>query len=395
MAHGLRRVLSSRRLCIGLAVAAIGLFAVSMARFRRNVTGFTVLINFGDAFDERALPAVRNGGRYLHSYSPGYDGQFYAQLAVAPMLRDRALDRALDNPPFRARRILFAWTAYLLGLGRPKWILQIYAVQNIIAWFLLAWLLARWLPPTTPRQLAAWFGCLFGSGLIGSVTLALLEGPSLVLLTLSILAIERGRSWGAAMMLGLAGLGRETNMLAGGILIERMPRTVQDGRRLVGMLALMVLPYVAWSFYVRSLYPSFSFSNPDSFGAPFTAYFGKWATALADLSARGWDAASRSAIYGLVSLTIQAGFLLTSRHWTSPWCRMGAASAIFLPFLSPLPWAGYPGAAVRILVPMTFAFNVLVMRITSRWFWPVVVLGNLSVLKGLHDLHIPVISEWL
>ena len=51
-----------------------------------------------------------------------YDGQFYAQLALDPLLRNPAIDRALDQPPYRARRILFSWTAWLAGFGRPWWV---------------------------------------------------------------------------------------------------------------------------------------------------------------------------------------------------------------------------------------------------------------------------------
>ena len=55
----------------------------------------------------------------------------------------------MDNLPYRARRILFCWTAYLLGMGQPRLILQAYALQNVLCWLLLAWLLLRWFPPTS------------------------------------------------------------------------------------------------------------------------------------------------------------------------------------------------------------------------------------------------------
>ena len=380
----------SRQWCIGLSVAAIVLFTACLAQFYRRGTGFTSLIKFGDQFDARVLPIVRaEGRRYIYYESPGYDGQFYAQLAVDPLLRDRAIDQALDNPPFRGRRILFAWTAHLLGLGRPAWVLRAYALQNIFAWFFLAWILTTWLPPVTPRRLAAWLGRLFGAGVIASVLSALLEVPSLVLLALAVLALERGYVWGAGVVMGLAGLGRETNLLGGGLLIERVPRTLASALHLAGVLAVAALPYVVWSLYIRSLYPAFSFSNPDSFSLPFEGYFGEWVIAIQDCVARNWDPASRSCIYSLVSLTIQTGFLVWYREWRSPWWRMGIAYVCFLPFLSPLIWAGFPGAAVRVLVPMTIAFNVLALRISSGWFWPLIALGNFTVLKGLHDLQIP------
>src|SRR5207237_8147822 len=82
--------------------------------------------------------------------------------------------------PFRPRRSLFSWTAYVAGLGRPAWILEAYALQNVIAWLLLAVLLIRWMPPHTPRGLALWCACLLSHGLVWSVRFALLDGPSLV-----------------------------------------------------------------------------------------------------------------------------------------------------------------------------------------------------------------------
>ena len=42
---------------------------------------------------------------------------------------------------------------------------------------------------------------------------------------------------------------------------------------------------------------------------------------------------------------------------------------------------------------MSFAFNVLVVR--SRWFWPLVILGNLSVWHGLRMIGVPYLTALL
>ena len=383
---------SRGRIVIAAYVVAVLVFGVSLARIHRSRTGFTTLINFGGQFHERKLPAVRDVLHYVHAQSGGYDGQFYAQLAVEPLLRDRAIDRALDTPPYRARRILFAWTAYLMGLGRPAWIIHAYAWQNILAWALLAALLLRWLPPTSWRNFVTWFACLFGYGLIGSVMLALLEGPSLVLIALAVLASERGRRWVSAAVLGLAGLGRETNLVAGGAVVDRIPRTRDELLRLAGLGAIMVLPYLLWSLYVRSIYPAFRFSNPASFSWPLAGYLGKWWITLGEFRLYGSQSELWLTLAVLIGITIQAGYLLVRRNWTNPWWRVGAAYAVVLPFLSPLVWDGYPGAAGRVVVPISFAFNILLARDDTRWFWLLAILGNLSVLVGLHDLRVPLLS---
>ena len=64
--------------------------------------GFVSLIDFGQRFRERALPEVREFTPPSRS-GWGYDGQFYAQLALRPSLDDPALERALDNATYRAR----------------------------------------------------------------------------------------------------------------------------------------------------------------------------------------------------------------------------------------------------------------------------------------------------
>jgi hypothetical protein len=101
----------------GLAIAMVALFLASIARFYHPEFGFTALISRGRRLRSagaRALP------HYRHPAWASYDGQFYAQLALVPLLRDPAIDRAMDLPAYRARRILFSWTAWAIGLGnRP------------------------------------------------------------------------------------------------------------------------------------------------------------------------------------------------------------------------------------------------------------------------------------
>ena len=379
-----------KRALVVFYLATVGLFLGSVWQFYSPSMGFTRLVRFGSQFFAKSLPAVRAAPHWVEEHSAGYDGQFYAQLAVDPLLRDRALDVAIDTPAYRARRILFAWTAYAMGLGQPARILKAYALQNIIAWLALAALLARWLPPSRPCHALCWFACLFSAGLIDSVVRALLEGPSLVLLALGVLAIESRRPLVAGGILGLAGLGRESNVLGGGIVVDRVPATLRALVPLFVRLALIALPAVAWSLDVRSVYPAFSYSNPDSFSFPFAGYVTKWMVTMGELRTEGWDAWACSSFLALVSLTVQAGFLLWRRDWSSPWWRLGIAYCCFLPFLSALVWEGYPGAAPRVLLPMTVAFNVLVPR--SRWCWAWAVLGNVSAFWGLAELKTPVFT---
>src|SRR6185295_9966545 len=92
---------------------------------------------------------LRATPHYEMAGSSGYDAQYYAQIAMHPRLSDPEIRNAVDDLPYRARRILFCWTAYALAFGNPAGALQVYAVQNIVCWLALAVLLLRWFPPVS------------------------------------------------------------------------------------------------------------------------------------------------------------------------------------------------------------------------------------------------------
>ena len=375
-----------------VAVAAI--FLASLAQYHHGRTGFTSLIWFGDQFEDGLLPAVAAAPHFVHVRSSGYDGQFYAQLAVDPLLRDPRLGRALDAAPYRARRIFFSWTAWAFGLGRPAWILQVYALQNVAAWLLLAWVLLRWFPPAAPRSLLPWIGCLFGVGMIMSVRFALTEGPGLLVLALAVAAVERGRPWLASGLMAVVGLGRETNFVAGGLLLDRLPGSWRSAAGLAARGLAALLPFAAWFLYVRWVFPPLAASDAANFAAPFSGYLQKWLVTIGQLQASGWWGSwARFNLFALVSVTVQAVYLLSRREWSSAWWRAGAAYCLLLPFLSYPVWEGDPGAVMRVALPMSVAFNVLVAG--SRWFWPLAVAGNLTVLHGIHMINVPWVATLL
>jgi hypothetical protein len=85
-----------------LYVACLAGFAHGLARFRAPHTGYSSLILFGEHFALRRLPQLGDVPLYTDAHQDGYDGQFYAQMAVAGNPFDRALVRALDSPPYDA-----------------------------------------------------------------------------------------------------------------------------------------------------------------------------------------------------------------------------------------------------------------------------------------------------
>ena len=121
-------------------------------------TGFTSLIRFGATWQPNRHSSLREVPIATAADSTGYDGQFYAQIALDPSLRDAELKRVIDAPAYRARRILTPAIATLLGGGNPAWILQAYALLNVACWIALAWLLRTWIGCNEWLGFARWAG---------------------------------------------------------------------------------------------------------------------------------------------------------------------------------------------------------------------------------------------
>jgi hypothetical protein len=369
------------------------MFLASVARFYHPEFGFTGLIGFGPQHHDE-LPAVQ-AVPHRHYETGGYDGQFYAQLAVEPLLQDAAIDRALDSPPYRSRRILFSWTAHALGFGRPAWILEAYALQNVLCWLLLAWLLTRWMPVSTVRGLALWAACLWNQGLLGSVRLSLVDGPSVLLVAAAIAAVESGRNCLASATLGLAGLARETNLMAIGGLetgtfnfwqtLKKgpswswVPETVRFCKRLSVPVVLALAPLLVWQDYLWSIYRHRAFAQQNQLDVPFVAFAEKWVTTLDGLWTHGLLSAHMLSLVALVSLVTQTVYLLVHRTWWQPWWRVAIVFAALMLTVHQVVWDGFPGAVMRVVLPLTIGFNVLLSKEPGRHFWTWYVLGNLQL----------------
>ena len=376
----------SRRLWL-VPLAASILFAWSVWQFHDSQTGFSSLVIFGERMKPRLVPAIRELPLALEP-GGGYDGQFYAQMATDPFLRDPDIDRSLDQAPFRARRILFSWTAYIAGFGKPAWIVEAYAVQNIVCWFALGLLAFHWFPPKTGRHVTLWVATAFAGGLLWSVRASLADGPSLLLIALGMLAVERNRPWLSAALFGIGGLGRETNVLTAAAQLE-IKRTWGSIWRLALQLALIALPLLIWIDYLYSMYRSRLFTAGGIMSAPLQWFFWRWQGVLSDVFAEGWQTESRFSLLILVSLAVQALFIVVRPRWKDPWWRLGCAYVVLMLFFGRPVWESNP-SALRVLLPMNFAFNVLLARVDRPWlFWPLVVAGNLSVLFGLHLMRFP------
>jgi hypothetical protein len=365
------------------------LFLGVVAQFYIPGKGLSYLIAFGANQESARLSKFQDLDYYVTRGSAGYDAQFYVQIAMDPSLQNQALKRAVDSLPYRGRRILFAATAYGFGLGQPAWILQAFALQNVVTWLLLAGLLLHWFPPRHWDNFVRWAGTLLSVGVCLSFRNALFDGPSLLLIALGVYLLDKGRPWWSTAVLALSGLGKETNLLGSAALLPKLT----DGGRAWGLAIvrglLTVVPLALWVTYI-ALFVGGKAGDPGArnFDLPFAAYGRKWGEVLESLP--DVSAVNAWPLWGLlmlVALTVQFLFLVLRPQWTQAWWRIGLSFAVLMIFLGDAVWEGYPGAASRVLLPMQLAFNVLVPA--GRGWWAVLVLGNLTMLAAPAALESP------
>jgi hypothetical protein len=376
---------SLRHLLVPLAcLACAALFLKGVSRSWHREDGFTSLIRFGSKFDERSLDTLKAVPHVVLPESYGYDGQFYVQLALDPLLNDPQLTRAIDNVAYRSRRILFSWTAWLLGAGKPAWVIQAYAVQNLIFWLAGAILLFSWLPPRCWFDFLRWAAILFSAGWVDSVTHALLDGPALFLLLLSVWLCERGRPiWGAAL-LGVSALGKETNLLAGPMLFDGLRLDRQGIKTFLLRSLLLVLPFALWLGFIQYRFGLHGSAGSRNFGLPLVGWVGKCRDLMSAVSEHGWLTRYWLTALCVIGTLVQMAYFVSRWDFSNRWWRIGLAYTLLGLCLGAAVLEGTPGAFARTLLPLAAAFNLSLQPTWKGWL--LLPIGNLGVLQGLNAL---------
>jgi hypothetical protein len=180
--------------------------------------------------------------------SSGYDGQFYHYIAHDPLLR-RGLDRYVDNPRLRWRRILLPGMAWLLAFGSDDYVDSVYFALMLASVFAGSfWLSALAQIEGKPE----WLGLLFLAVPAMAVSLdRMTVDGTLVALVLGVLYFAlRAQPVTLGILLVATPLVRETGALL--VIAFAVYRARQRAWK-EAMLALAALVHFAlWTAYVHS-----------------------------------------------------------------------------------------------------------------------------------------------
>jgi hypothetical protein len=230
-----------------------------------------------------------------------------------------------------------------------------------------------------------WTGCLLSHGMLSSVRYAVPDGGSVLLVALSVVAAEKGRPLLAALGVGVAGLARETNLLAASCLGSFVRRSPRSWILVAVALLVCVLPLALWLDYLRSIYRSRVFENSGHLTVPLSGVLWKLDVVLGDLQ-RGrqpmlaW--ATLASVVGLVAQAACVLWALLRQSPRTPWILVAASYVGLAILMHRVVWEGTPGAFTRVLLPLTVGANVVLAR-TTRPHWPFIAAANLGLIPGV------------
>jgi hypothetical protein len=370
------------RACAGLVIVAV-LAAVFLPHFHRD-TGLTSLIRFGENHRQDLAPELRGVPVYLVPHHDGFDGQYYAHMALHPpwLYHDRMED--YDFPAYRLRRVFLPALVWAAGGGNPRAIVHLYSITNVLAWLALAALLTVWLPLRNWYNFGRWTACLLSAGVLESLRGTLTDLPGLLLLLVALRLWETRRPRTGALVATLGVLTRDTIALSILGLLWPRPLTARGLARLALLGGLIVLPTLCWALYVAHYFPSSSSGVEGNFNWPFRAVFGTAADALAHLR-HGQEDNGRYTfrLITILSFAVQVWVVFVGWRRGPQWFRLALPFILLFPFLGLPVWEG-PWGFWRAILPVTIAFCFLVPA--NRWFLPLLLAGSLPSLHAFFRL---------
>jgi len=354
----------------------------------------TQLIYFGQNRMERSLPEIKALNPAANSPS-GYDGQYYAQIALDPTLRRPDLANAVDLPVFRMERIALPMLAHVLGGGSPEAILRVYALLNLFFWYVLFAALLWWVRAASPRSFLAVFAIVLTTGALISIQRALTDLPAATFGFLSLYLTEIP----AALMISLAILTKPTSGLFLMRYLLPLPKTLGECMRRSGAILLALILPGLWLFYLFHLFHDQRTSG-DNLTVPFLDWSRQLAIAWKNLGSLPidfqWMAITQwewnlFEFLALTSMALQAAFLLLQPRWRHPIWIMGIGFAVLFFCLNHNCFAEQI-AYSRTVLPLTIAFNLLLLEFKrGPIFVLYFVMGNVGLMLSVKDM----LGSWL
>jgi hypothetical protein len=230
------------------------------------------------------------------------------------------------------------------------------------------------------KDLLLGFAILWSTGTLISLTRSLTDFPAAAL---GILAVfSNNRKIIAMTLLGISGLIKETSVLSFLALPWSKRYRSCEVKRFIIATLIILLPTTLWIIYVHARLSYGSAAGIGVFTFPFFGIAQKLSSCVQNL-ATGWDGSSISQQATLLfeilcplSLIAQSIYLVTKPRINSAEWRLGIGFVLLFSILGKNVWVEQY-AYCRVLLPLTFSFNLLIHRQESAVkFTALYLIGN-------------------
>jgi hypothetical protein len=230
---------------ISLVASSLIFIIILQLKFNGNITGY---YRIGTVLTRSQL--LDNVTLFIHKGKAGNDGQFFLALSLDPLLRNPTTESALDNPRYRAKRIMYPVIGYILGAGSAKYIIYSLTLVNIIIISLLTTIYAVWLRHYQKSEKWALSLLLIPSfWIVLSISTADLLCAFFSLATL--LCYRKDRIFLTILFASLSILTREPAALL--LVALFIAAIIEKKYKILRYLWLPLIPFIAWNYYLSSV----------------------------------------------------------------------------------------------------------------------------------------------
>jgi hypothetical protein len=247
----------------------------------------------------------------------------------------------------------------------------------------LGWLLWQRTAAAGWPGAGVWLACMLGIGPLDSIRLSLTDLPSMLCVFIATEAIARGRNIAPVVAFSAGVLTRDTMLLAAALPMRGDLKSWRTWAAHALRGLVIVLPLALWTLWLVRNVPAGDPIGPGHFSFPGWSLVKHAGTCVREITGGNFDSRYVFGLAAAFSFTWQAVFVLRRipRGAADPWLRVGVPFAIFFFLIGDAVWVGY-WAMGRTCLPLTFAFNLLLLR--EGFTWRQVALGNLCVLHALY-----------
>lgn len=262
----------------------------------------------------------------------GYDGQFAYYIARDPANSPDCL----DAPAYRLQRILLPALGRALSLGYTPLIPWVFVGVNLLALVVSTALLEVLL---RQARVSRWYALTYGlfPGVFMAVRLSTTEALAYGLVVGALWLTTRERWMGAAILLALAALAKETTLLCAAGVVLFLLRG-RRWRRAALLMAIVAAPFLAWQIALLAWLGTPGIGSGGALATPFEIipYRGVWRIATEG----GWLVFLVLGVLLVLPAAVLPslwGLWRAARDWQSRQCDLPAclllANAAIMPFV--------------------------------------------------------------